>query len=105
MNPGFQFHAVPIERTTSYNAMVEVEPLPISLYVICENGSVQDVRDPGQRIEWKLCQLNGEYFYWSRGRHNRCVVHPCGTQTPPKGKTVTFSPHVDMVICSDTPPR
>ena len=105
MNPGFQFHAVPIERTTSYNAMVEVEPLPISLYVICENGSVQDVRDPEQRIEWKLCQVNGEYRYLSRGRLKRCVVLPCGTQIPPKGKTVTFASQVDTDICSETPPR
>lgn len=106
MEPGFQFHAVPLERTTYYGTTFETEPLPISLYVVCENGSIQDVRDPTHRIGWTLHVLNGEYYYCSFGQYKRCHVRPHGTYPclPPKGKDICIT-IPETLIWAGTPPR
>ena len=110
IQPGFQFHVVPKERTTSYGVTVEVEPLPYTKYVVCQNQTVQDVHSPERKIKWKLCILNDSYFYQVNNHFKRCTVYPidtCMIPAPP-GVSVTYDDddiQLDTIPWSGTPPR
>lgn len=104
--PGFQFRIVPRERTTYYGAPYETEPLPIYTYVVCMDGTIQNVHDPTHRIGWTLHVIDNEYYYKSGTRFKRCHVMPEDPYIGNVPSGNTSLPHeYDSPIWSGTPPR
>jgi hypothetical protein len=98
MKPGTYFRCRPIEnlypptglhRTAStyeYGNLLETQPDPSRLYVLCKDGSVQDIQNPERPIGWELG--DGWYRLTQVGfEPKKCEVIVRGTIDPvPIGK-------------------
>ena len=114
VTPGLQFFAEPmstaqpgrLEPTMSTYGIADLEGSPQrgELYVICQDGSVQSVYQPGRPIGWQLLEdENG--FYWRVtqvnhrpkpcmvGFHSRVADPPVGGRQV--GSVVTFERRID----------
>ena len=74
MTPGLQFYAYQIDPvypstglypTMSTYGLLDLEggPKRNELYVVCKDGSIQSVHEPGRPIGWELIEDGDEWFY------------------------------------------
>ena len=113
--PGLQFWAYPIDtvntRIRPFNHVFhplgkpEWEPRSNELYVICKDGTIQSVYDPGLPIAWELVDEDGAWFYRvnAPGQGLRaCLVRYHATcEEPPEGRGRIEAEYV----CPDAPEK
>jgi hypothetical protein len=99
MIPGTYFHcrlienlypsSIGLHRTAStyeYGNLLETQPDPSRLYVLCKDGSVQDIQNPERPIGWEIG--DGWYRLTQMGfEPKKCEIIIHGTMNPvPEGK-------------------
>lgn len=100
MTPGLQFYADPIDPlypstglypTMSTYGRLDLEGAPTrnELYVVCKDGSIQSVHEPGRPIGWELIEDGDEWFYRVTQMNHprkRCAVrYHSRVEDPPAG--------------------
>ena len=101
MTPGLQFYADPIDPlypstglypTMSTYGLLDLEggPKRNELYVVCKDGSIQSVHEPGRPIGWELIEDGDDWYYRVTQMNHprkRCAVrYHSRTDNPPQGR-------------------
>lgn len=92
MTPGLQFYAdqIPSTGLSTYGLLdLEGGPKRNELYVVCKDGSIQSVHEPGRHIGWELIEDGDEWFYrvtqMNHSRKRCAVRYHSRTDNPPAG--------------------
>jgi hypothetical protein len=115
--PGLQFFAEQVDpvcpstglaRAMSTYGISDLEdgPKRNELYVVCKDGSIQSVYEPGRSIGWELIEDGDEWFYRVTQMHHprkRCSIrYHSLVEDPPAGRG-----HIGSVVVEarrvDTP--
>lgn len=81
MRPGLMFQAAPISRVAE---TVEMAPRLNTTYVVCQDGTIQDLYEPTRCIKWELIENQEGWSY--RAAHES-----------PKPLAVYFRGHSDEI--------
>jgi hypothetical protein len=101
-SPGLQFYCSPLTclngpeqglcrtpSTYSYGNSLELAPVPNRLYVVCNDGSVQDAYDPEYPIGWEILESENGWAYRITQvgfEPRRCMVsYHSRVESPPQG--------------------
>jgi hypothetical protein len=102
LNPGLKFFAEQIDplypptglyptmSTYQFGLDLEGGPKRNELYVVCKNGTIQSVYEPGRPIGWELIEEGDEFWYRVTQMNHprkRCAVrYHSRVEDPPAGR-------------------
>jgi hypothetical protein len=102
IRPGLMFNAGPIARFTDG---VEMAPRPNTTYVVCQDGTIQDMYEPTRLIGWELLEgLEGWSYRVARERPKPLAVYFRGhTEDIPEGRPTPQNAEVSDPMDIDEP--